>query len=92
MQPNHYRPTSSKPGKVNRTWKKNKAAHEFESIWQGHQNKMAEDKQFADMLIRNWVRDQGDLQTASERLGHASTVTTNKHYRSNVTKVMLLVS
>ena len=33
-----------------------------------------------------------ELQTASERLGHASTDTTNKHYRSNVKKVMPLVS
>ena len=53
---------------------------------------MPEDKQFAETSIRNWVRDQGDLQTASERLGHASTDTTNKHYRSNVTKVMSLLS
>ena len=53
---------------------------------------MAEDQQFAEMLINNRVGDQDDLQTASERLGHASTDTTNKHYRSNVTKVMLLVS
>ena len=39
-----------------------------------------EDKQFAERSIRNWVGDQGDLQTASERLGHASTATTKKHY------------
>ncbi len=30
---------------------------------------------------------EDDLQTASERLGHASTDMTSKHYRSNVTKV-----
>ena len=51
-----------------------------------------EDKQFAERSIRNWVGDQDDLQTASERLGHASTDTTSKHYRSNVKKVMPLVS
>jgi len=53
---------------------------------------MPEDKQFAERSIRNWVGDQDDLQTASERLGHASTDTTNKHYRSNVTKAMPLLS
>ena len=46
-----------------------------------------EDEQFAERSIRNWVGDQDDLQTTSEKLGHASTDTTNKHYRSNVTKV-----
>ena len=53
---------------------------------------MPEDKQFAERSIRNWGGDQDHLQTASERLGHASTDTTNKHYRSNVTKVMPLLS
>jgi len=72
--------------------KPDKTAEGFTSIWQRWQNKMPEDKQFAERSIRNWVGDQGDLQTASERLGHASTNTTNKHYRSNVTKVMPLSS
>ena len=53
---------------------------------------MPEDKQFAERSIRNWVGDQDDLQTASERLGHASTNTTSKHYLSNITKVMPLIS
>jgi len=53
---------------------------------------MPEDKQFAQRSIRNWVGDRDDLQTASERLGHTSTDTTGKHYRSNVTKVMPLLS
>ena len=41
---------------------------------------MPEYEQFAERSIRNWVGDQEDLQTASERLGHASTSTTKKHY------------
>ena len=72
--------------------KPNKTAEGFTSIWQRWQNKMPEDKQFAERSIRNWVGDQDDLQTASERLGHTSTNTTSKHYRSNVKKVMPLVS
>jgi len=73
-------------------FKPDKTAEGFASIWLRWQNKMPEDKQFAERSIRNWVGDQDDLQTASERLGHASTDTTNKHYRSNVTKVMPLLS
>ena len=53
---------------------------------------MPEDKRFTVRSIRNLVGDQEDVQTASKRLGHASTDTTNKHYRSNVTKVMPLLS
>ena len=53
---------------------------------------MPEDKQFAERSIRNWIGDQDDLQIASERLGHVSTGTTSKHYRSNVTNVMPLLS
>ena len=51
-----------------------------------------EDKQFAERSIRNWVGDQDDLQTASERLGHASTTTTQQYYRRKPTKVVPLSS
>ena len=50
-----------------------------------------EDEQFAERSIRNWVWDQDDLQTASERLGHAST-TTQQYYRRKPTKVVPLSS
>ena len=67
--------------------KDDKTAHGFTSIWQRWQNKMPEEKQYAERSIRNYVANQEDLQTASEKLGHASTDTTSKHYRSNVVKV-----
>jgi hypothetical protein len=57
-----------------------------------------EDKQFAERSIRNCVGDQGDLQTPSERLGHASTTTTTtttttqQYYRRKPTKVVPLSS
>ena len=38
------------------------------------------------------VGHAGDLQTASDRLGHASSATTKKYYRSNITKVVPLSS
>jgi integrase len=72
--------------------KPDKTTEGFTSIWQSEQNKMPEDKQLAERSIRNWVGDHDDLQTASERLGHASTTTTKKFYRSNVTNVTPLVS
>ena len=53
---------------------------------------MPEDNQFGERSIRDWAGDQDDLQATSERLGHASIDATNKHYRSNVKKVMPLVS
>ena len=40
--------------------------------------------------IRNVVGYQDDLQTASNRLGHTSTTTTQKYYRSNVSKIVPL--
>jgi hypothetical protein len=39
-------------------------------------------------MLRNLVDSQDDLETASERLGHASSsTTTQKHYRSNTSRV-----
>jgi len=38
------------------------------------------------------VGSEDDLQTASERLGHASTATTKKFYRNNPTEVLPLSS
>ena len=62
------------------------------SIWQSWQNKMPEDEQFVEKSNRNWVGGQDDLRSASERLGHASTDTTNWHYCVNVKKVMPVLS
>jgi len=42
--------------------------------------------------LRNLVGPQDELEIASERLGHASTATTKKFYRSNVTNVTPLMS
>ena len=55
-------------------------------------NKLPEHERFAEKSLRNLVGSQGDLLTASERLGHASSDTTKKFYRDNVTKVTPLPS
>lgn len=52
----------------------------FTPIWQTSQNKMPEQKQYSERSIRKANATVGDLETASERLGHASTATTKKHY------------
>ena len=64
----------------------------FESQWQRWQQKFPKEKRFAERSIRTAVGHEDDLQTASDRLGHASTDTTKKFYRSNVTKVTPLSS
>ena len=64
----------------------------FESQWQRWQQKFPKAKRFAERSIRTAVGHVGDLQTASDRLGHASTATTKKYYRSNITKVVPLAS
>ena len=42
---------------------------------------------FSERSFRILAGSEDDLQAVSERLGHASTDITSKHYRSNVTKV-----
>ena len=64
----------------------------FESQWQRWQRKLPKEKRFAERSIRNLVGSQDELEIASERLGHASTATTKKFYRSNVTNVTPLMS
>ena len=59
----------------------------FESQWQRWQRKLPKEKRFSERSIRNLVGSQDELEIASERLGHASTATTKKFYRSNVTNV-----
>ena len=63
--------------------------HPKQSAWI---NKLPENKRFAGKSLRNLVNSQDDLLTASERLGHASSDTTKKFYRDNVTKVTPLSS
>ena len=64
----------------------------FESQWQRWQRKLPKERRFSERSIRNLVGSQDELQIASERLGHASSATTKKFYRSNVTNVTPLVS
>lgn len=52
----------------------------FDSQWQRWQQKFPKEKRFAERSFRNLVGSEDDLQTASGRLGHASTATTKKHY------------
>ena len=63
----------------------------FESQWQRWQRKLPKEKRFTERSIRNLVGSQDELEIASERLGHASTATTKKFYRSNVTNVTPIV-
>ena len=63
----------------------------FESQWQRWQRKLPKERRFAERSLRNLVGSQDELEIASERLGHASTATTKKFYRSNVTNVAPLI-
>ena len=64
----------------------------FDSQWQRWQRKFPKEKRFAERSLRNLVGSEDDLQTASERLGHASTATTKKFYRNKPTEVLPLSS
>ena len=46
--------------------------------------KQKEIKPFAERYIRNRVGHEGDLDTASKRLGHTNPSTTSKYYRTEV--------
>ncbi|OUU56676.1 MAG: hypothetical protein CBC21_07710 [Proteobacteria bacterium TMED61] len=63
----------------------------FESQCQRWQPKLPKEKRFSGRSIRNLVGSQDELEIASERLGHASTATTKKFYRSNVTNVTPII-
>ena len=63
----------------------------FESQWQRWQQKLPKDKKSAERSIGNLVGSQDELEIASERLCHASTATTKKFYRSNVTNVTPII-
>ena len=63
----------------------------FESQWQRWQRKLPKEQRFSERSIRNLVGSQDELEIASERLGHASSATTKKFYRSNVTNVAPLI-
>jgi integrase len=72
--------------------KENGSTSAFSSAWRRWMNKLPEHERFAEKSLRNLVGSQDDLLTASERLGHASSDTTKKFYRDNVTKVTPLSS
>jgi len=55
-------------------------------------NELPKNARFPEKSLRNLVGAEDDVTTASERLGHASTDTTKKFYRDNVTKVTPLSS
>lgn len=61
--------------------KEDNTCHGFQTIWQYWQNNyFPPDKQYSERTIRKANANVGDLEVASERLGHASTATTKKHY------------
>jgi integrase len=64
----------------------------FSSAWRRWMGKLPENQRFAEKSLRNLVGAEDDVITASERLGHASSDTTKKFYRDNVTKVTPLSS
>ena len=59
----------------------------FSSMWSRWMAKLPKEERFGVRTLRNLVGSQDDLATASERLGHASSATTQKHYRSNTSQV-----
>ena len=63
----------------------------FSSMWSRWMAKLPKEQRFGVRTLRNLVGSQDDLATASERLGHASSTTTQKHYRSNTSQVTPLV-
>jgi len=67
--------------------KEDKTAEGFASAWTRWQAKFPKGERFTERSIRNLVGSMGDLQSASERLGHASSATTKKFYRSKVSTV-----
>ena len=62
----------------------------FHSMWSRFRLKLPKEQRFSIRSLRNLVGQQDDLETASERLGHASLATTKKFYRSNTSKVVPL--
>ena len=62
----------------------------FKSTWSRWMDQLAKHtniSKFSERSIRNLVGSEDDLQTASEKLGHASTTTTQQYYRRNRTNV-----
>ena len=62
----------------------------FDSMWKRWQGKFPKEERFVIRSLRNLNGAQGDLATASERLGHSNTATTQKFYRDNVNNVVPL--
>ena len=62
----------------------------FDSQWQRWQRKLPKENRFAERSLRNLVGSEDDLQTASARLGHSSTSTTQRYYRNKPTVVLPL--
>jgi integrase len=67
--------------------KEDRTADGFHSMWTRWQSKLPKEKRFPQRSIRNLIGSQDELEIVSERLGHASSATTKKFYRSNVTNV-----
>ena len=63
----------------------------LDSILNARDGNLPKEKRFFEGSIRHLVGSQDELEIASERLGHASTATTKKFYRSNVTNVAPLI-
>ena len=73
--------------------KEDNTCHGFQTIWQYWQNNyFPPDKQYSERSIRKTNANVGDLLTNSERLGHASTSTTQKFYRNKPIRVAPLSS
>jgi integrase len=72
--------------------KNRKTNSAFASAWARWMKRLRDRniKRFSERSLRNLVGSEDDLQTASERLGHASTTTTQQYYRNKPTVVLPL--
>ena len=64
----------------------------FSSSWARWMKWFPKEMRFSERSIRNLVGSEGELQEASERLGHASPATTKRYYRLKPTVVVPLSS
>ena len=72
--------------------KNRKTNSAFNSAWRRWMKRLKDRniQTFSERSLRNLVGSEDDLQTASERLGHSSTATTQQYYRNKPTVVLPL--
>ena len=77
----HYHPNLFKTSKGKSYLKEDNRCDGFQTIWQYWQNNyFPPGEQYSERSVRKTNANVDDLETALDRLGHASTATTKKHY------------